>query len=93
MKPIRDKILVKPCETETKTSGGLFIPDNAKEKPIKGEVCEVGSGRVTADGQIVPLEVSIGYTVIFNKGAGIKVSEDGVDYLILDESQILAVVQ
>jgi len=91
--PIRDRILVKPADAETKTAGGLFIPDNAKEGPVQGTVVSAGSGRVTEDGSIVPLEVSVGATVMYTKGAGQTVTVDSEDHLILTEDQILAIVE
>lgn len=92
IKPIRDRILVKPAEPEKKTAGGLYIPDTAAEGPVKGEVIAAGSGKLTKDGNVVALEVAKGDTVLYTKGAGIKTSIDGSDYLILTEDQILATV-
>lgn len=91
--PIRDRILVKPVDAETKTAGGLYIPDNAKEGPVKGTVVSAGTGRVTDDGTVVPLVVSEGNTVMYVKGAGQTVTEDEQEYLILVEDQILAIVE
>lgn len=93
IKPIRDRILVKPAEAETKTAGGLFIPDNAKEGPVKGTVVSAGTGRITKDGNIVPLVVSEGNTVMYVKGAGQTVKVDDQEHLILTEDQILAIVE
>jgi chaperonin GroES len=91
--PIRDRILVKPAEVETKTTGGLFIPDNAKEGPVKGTVISAGTGRITDDGATVPLVVSEGNTVMFTKGAGQTVTINDQEHLILTEDQILAIVE
>jgi chaperonin GroES len=91
--PIRDRILVKPAEAETKTAGGLFIPDNAKEGPVQGTIVRVGAGRVTEDGNIVPLVVTEGNTVMYAKGAGVTTTVDNEDHLILTEDQILAIVE
>ena len=93
VKPIRDRILVKPAEAETKTAGGLFIPDNAKEGPVQGTIVSVGTGRVTDDGTVVPLVVAEGNTVMYTKGAGVATKVDNDEYLILTEDQILAIVE
>jgi len=93
VRPIRDRILVKPAEAETKTAGGLFIPDNAKEGPVQGTIVSVGTGRVTDDGTVVPLIVAAGNTVMYIKGAGVTTKVDNVEYLILTEDQILAIVE
>lgn len=92
VKPIRDRILVKPAEAETTTKGGLVIPDNAKEGPTKGTVLITGSGKVTDDGITIPLIVKEGDTVMYSKGAGVSVKLDDQALLILTEDQILAVV-
>lgn len=93
IKPIRDRILVKPADAETKTAGGLFIPDNAKEGPVKGTVVSAGTGRVTDDGTVVPLVVTEGNTVMYIKGAGQTVKVEDQEHLILTEDQILAIVE
>ena len=93
IKPIRDRILVKPADAETKTAGGLFIPDNAKEGPVRGTVVSAGTGRVTDDGTVVPLVVTEGNTVMYIKGAGQTVKVDDQEHLILTEDQILAIVE
>ena len=93
LNPIRDRILVKPAEAETKTAGGLFIPDNAKEGPVQGTIVSVGTGRVTDDGTVVPLVVTEGNTVMYTKGAGVTTKVDNDEYLILTEDQILAIVE
>ena len=88
IKPIFDKLYIKPADTETQSSGGIFIPDNATEKPTTGTVLAVGTGRITSDGTVIPLVVNVGDTVMYNKNAGIKVDE----HLILAEDQVLAVI-
>lgn len=93
IKPIRDRILVKPADAETKTAGGLFILDSAKEGPVQGTVVSIGTGRVTDDGTVVPLVVTEGSTVMYLKGAGQTVKVDNTDHLILTEDQILAIVE
>ena len=93
VRPIRDRILVKPADAETKTAGGLFIPDNANEGPVKGTVVSAGTGRVTEDGTVVPLVVTEGNTVMYVKGAGVTTKVDNTEYLILNEDQILAIIE
>jgi|TARA_B110000977_G_C10617198_1_gene314688 chaperonin GroES len=93
VRTIRDRILVQPADAETKTAGGLFIPDNATDGPVKGTVISAGSGRVTEDGTIVPLEVFVGNTVMYVKGAGHAVKVNDVDHIVLTEDQIIAIVE
>lgn len=92
-RPIRDRILVKPEDKESTTASGIFIPDNAAEKPLKGRVLAVGTGKVTEDGNIVPLVVQEGDTVLFGKYAGQTVKIDDVEHLIMKENDIMAIVQ
>ncbi|MBM4128621.1 MAG: co-chaperone GroES [Nitrospira sp.] len=92
-KPLRDRILVKYSSEEEKTSGGLFIPDTAKEKPQKGTVVAVGPGKITEDGKRQPIEVKIGDTVLFEKYSGSKIRIDEEDYLIIREEEILGIIE
>lgn len=92
IKPILDRICVKPNDTETTTAGGLFIPDNAKDTPVQGTVVSVGTGRITEDGTIVPLNVNEGDTVMYVKGAGQTINVDNDEHLILTEDQVLAIL-
>tara|TARA_B100001013_G_scaffold174581_1_gene104891 strand:+ start:156 stop:416 length:261 start_codon:yes stop_codon:yes gene_type:complete len=85
-------VVVKPIEREEVTSSGLVLPDTAREKPQEGEVVAVGAGRVADDGKRIEMEVQAGDTVVYSKYAGTEYKEDGVDYLILRESDILAKV-
>jgi len=91
--PVRDRVLVKVIEVETKTSGGLFIPDNSKDGPTKGKVVTVGTGRITNDGTTIPMIVGEGNTIMYSAGAGQPVTIDDQKYLILSEDQILAIVE
>ncbi len=91
-KPLNDRVLVKRVDVEEKTAGGLFIPETAKEKPSRGEVIAVGSGRVLDNGTRLPLEVKAGDIVIFGKYAGSEIKIDGIEHLVLREEDILAVV-
>lgn len=92
IKPIGDRVVIKVVEREEKTASGLFLPDTAKEKPQEGEIVAVGSGKVVGNA-VLPLELQVGDRVIYSKYAGTEVKYDGVEYLILRESDILAVIQ
>lgn len=92
-KPIRDQVIVKRHEVkEEKTEGGLYIPGTATEKPSTGEVIAVGSGKLTSTGTSIPLEVSVGDTVAFNKHAGIVLKVGTEEMLVLHEEQLLCVL-
>jgi chaperonin GroES len=91
LKPLEDRIVVKPSEGEETTSSGLVIPDTAKEKPVEGSVVAVGPGRFE-EGNRVPLDVKTGDTVIYSKYGGTEVKVDGEEYLILSARDVLAVV-
>jgi len=92
LKPLGDRVLLKVIETEKKTEGGIFLPDTAKEKPQKGEVVAVGTGKVTADGKKVPIEVKVGDKVIFSRYAGNEVKDGEEKYLLVNERDILGVI-
>jgi chaperonin GroES len=92
IRPLHDRILVKRLEEESKTSGGLFIPDTAKEKPIRAQVVAVGSGKRDKDGKVHALDVKAGDKILFAKYSGSEVKIDGEDHLILREDDILAVL-
>ena len=91
-RPLYDRVLVRRLEAEQKSSGGLFIPEAAKEKPQQAEVIAVGTGRIGKDNQTIPLVVKEGDKVLFGKYAGDEVKLDGVAHIILKESDILAVI-
>jgi chaperonin GroES len=91
LRPLNDRILIKRIASEEKTAGGLFIPENAKEKPQEGEVIAVGEGRHLENGKVRPLEVKKGDRVVFRKYAGNEVTLDNVEHVILKEDEILAV--
>lgn len=93
LRPLQDRILVKRVEEETKTAGGLFIPETAKEKPQRGQVVAAGNGKKTDDGKVLPLDVKVGDIVLFGKYAGTEVKVDGEDFLMMREDDILAVVE
>ena len=92
LKPLGDRIIIELVELEEKTASGIVLPDTAKEKPQEGKVIAVGTGRVLDNGERVALEVSVGDRIIFSKYAGTEVKYEGKDYLILRESDILAVI-
>ena len=91
LKPLGDRVVVKPNEGEEKTPSGIVLPDTAKEKPQEGEIVAVGSGRIE-EGKKVPLEVKVGDKVIYSKYGGTEVKVKGKEYLILSERDVLAVV-
>jgi chaperonin GroES len=93
LRPLQDRIIVKRVEEETKTAGGLFIPETAKEKPQRGEIVATGNGKKTEDGKVLPLDVKVGDIVLFGKYAGTEIKVDGDDYLMMREDDILAVVE
>ncbi len=93
LRPMQDRIIVKRLEEETKTAGGILIPDTAKEKPQKGEVVAVGNGKKTDDGKVIPLDVKAGDKVLFGKYAGTEIKIEGEEYLIMREDDILGVME
>ncbi|MFN4071539.1 MAG: co-chaperone GroES [Thermus caldifontis] len=93
IKPLGDRVVVKRIEEEPKTKGGIVLPDTAKEKPQKGKVIAVGTGRILENGQKVPLEVKEGDIVVFAKYGGTEIEIDGEEYVILSERDLLAVLQ
>jgi chaperonin GroES len=92
IRPVQDRILVKRIELETKSSGGIIIPDAAKEKPMEGEVIAVGNGRRLDDGTLHKPDVAVGDKVMFSKYAGSEVKIDGHEHLILREDDLLGVI-
>ncbi len=92
VRPLHDRVLVKRFDEEEKTKGGIFIPDNAKEKPIQGEIIAVGTGRVAEDGKIRPLDVKKGDRVLFGKYAGTEIKIEGEEFLMMREEDILGVL-
>ncbi len=92
-RPLHDRVLVKPLEAETKTAGGIIIPDTAKEKPMEGKVVAVGTGARGEDGKLVPMDVKKGDRVLYGKWSGTEVKVDGDDMLIIKESDIMGIVE
>ncbi len=93
LRPLQDRIIVKRLEEESKTAGGIFIPETAKEKPQKGEVVAVGKGKKTEDGKVLPVDVKKGDKVLFGKYAGTEIKIDGEEYLIMREDDILGIME
>jgi chaperonin GroES len=93
LKPLADRVVIKPLEDEDKTPGGIILPDTAKEKPMKGEIISTGPGGLNEKGERVKMEVKKGDVVIYGKYSGTDFKMDNQDYLILRESDILAIVE
>ncbi|MDP2329407.1 MAG: co-chaperone GroES [Reyranella sp.] len=91
-KPLHDRLLLKPMTAETKTKGGLIIPDTAQEKPMQGEVVAVGKGKRLEDGRLQAVDVKVGDKVIYGKWSGTEVKIGGVDHVILKEEDLFGVV-
>ena len=92
VRPLHDRILVKRTEEEERTSGGIIIPDTAKEKPLQARVVAIGSGKVQDDGSVRPLEVSVGDKILIGKYSGTDISLEGEEHVILREEDVLAIV-
>lgn len=93
VRPLHDRILVRRMAEEEKTSGGIIIPDTAKEKPQRGEVVATGSGRFTEDGKTLPLEVKVGDKILFSKYSGTELKLDGKEFLMMREEDVLGIIQ
>jgi len=92
-KPLKDRLLVKYSDEPEKSSGGLYIPDSAKEKPQKGEVIAAGPGRITDDGKLQKMDIKVGDVVLFEKYSGSKIQLDNEEYLIIKEDDVLGIVE
>ncbi|OQX87974.1 MAG: co-chaperone GroES [Candidatus Omnitrophica bacterium 4484_70.2] len=93
IKPLGDRVLIRPCEEKEKTKGGIVLPDTAKERPQEGEIVAVGEGRRTDDGKTVPLSLKVGDKVLYGKYSGTEITVDGEEYLIMREEDVLAVIE
>ncbi|MFH1902697.1 MAG: co-chaperone GroES [Candidatus Omnitrophota bacterium] len=93
IKPLGDRVVVKPLETVEKSKGGIVIPDTAKEKPQEGKVVAVGKGRVTDDGKVIAAEVKVDDKVLYGKYSGTEITVDSEEYVVLHESDILGIVE
>jgi chaperonin GroES len=92
IRPLADKVIVQRIEAESQTAGGIFLPESAKEKPQRGMIIAVGNGRLNSDGTRSEMQVAKGDEVLFTSYAGTEIKHDGQEYLIMDESGIMAVV-
>jgi chaperonin GroES len=92
-RPLHDRVVIERIDAESKTAGGIIIPDTAKEKPQEGKVVAVGSGGRDDGGKLIPIDVKVGNRILFGKWSGTEVKIDGVEYLITKESDIMGVVE
>ncbi|NJC87937.1 MAG: co-chaperone GroES [Desulfuromonas sp.] len=93
IRPLHDRIIVERLEEETKTAGGIIIPDTAKEKPQQGKVIAVGKGKKTEDGKVLPLDVKVGDKILFGKYAGTEIKIEGKEFLMMREEDVLGVIE
>lgn len=92
VRPLHDRVLVRRLAEESKTAGGIIIPDTAKEKPQRGEIVATGKGRVTEDGKVTPLDVKVGDSILFGKYSGTELKLNGEEYLMMREEDILGIM-
>ena len=92
-RPLHDRVLIKALDSEEKTSGGIIIPDTAKEKPQEGDVVAVGPGAKSEDGKIVSMDVKVGDIVLFGKWSGTEIKIDGTEYSIMKESDVMGIAK
>ena len=93
IRPLHDRVIIQRLEAETKSAGGIVIPDTAKEKPIQGEVIAVGTGKILEDGKVRPLDVKVGDKILFGKYAGTELKIEGDEHLVMREDEVLGVVE
>ncbi|WP_313914025.1 co-chaperone GroES [Tahibacter sp.] len=93
LRPLHDRVIIKRLEAETKSAGGIVIPDSATEKPVRGEVIAAGSGKILEDGKVRPIAVKAGDKVLFGKYSGTEVKIDGEELLVMREEDLLAVIE
>lgn len=91
-RPLHDRVLVRLVEADTKTAGGIIIPDSATEKPMEGEIVAVGTGHINDNGEVRPLDVKTGDKVIFSKWAGTEIAVEGEDLMVMKESDLIGIV-
>lgn len=92
VKPLADRILVKPLDAQEKTKGGIVLPDTAKEKPQEGKIVAVGKGKTTDEGKVQPMELKVGDIIIYGKYSGTEITVDGEELLIMREEDVFAVI-
>jgi chaperonin GroES len=93
LRPLHDRVIIKRLEAETKSAGGIVIPDTATEKPIKGEVIAVGTGKILDDGKVRPMGVKAGDKVLFGKYSGTEVKVEGEELLVMREEDLMAIIE
>ncbi|GMV28149.1 MAG: 10 kDa chaperonin [Rhodanobacteraceae bacterium] len=93
LRPLHDRVIIKRLEAETKSAGGIVIPDSATEKPVRGEVIAAGAGKILEDGKVRPIAVKAGDKVLFGKYSGTEVKIDGEELLVMREEDLLAVIE
>lgn len=93
IRPLHDRVIIQRLEAETKSAGGIVIPDSAAEKPIRGKVMAVGKGKILENGDIRPLDVKVGDHILFGKYSGTEVKVDGEEYLVMREEDVMAVIE
>ncbi|HEX6928936.1 MAG TPA: co-chaperone GroES [Gammaproteobacteria bacterium] len=93
LRPLHDRVIIKRLEAETKSAGGIVIPDSATEKPIKGEVVAIGKGKILENGEVRPLDLKVGDKVLFGKYSGTEVKVEGEELLVMREEDVMAVLE
>jgi chaperonin GroES len=93
IRPLHDRVIVKRLESETKTAGGIVIPDSAAEKPVQGKIVAVGKGKILEGGEIRPLDVKVGDKILFGKYSGTEVKVDGEELVVMREEDVMAVIE
>ena len=93
IRPLHDRVIVKRLESETRTAGGIVIPDSAAEKPVQGKIVAVGKGKILEDGTVRPLDVKIGDKILFGKYSGTEVKVDGDELVVMREEDVMAIIE
>ena len=93
IRPLHDRVIVKRLESETKTAGGIVIPDSAAEKPMQGKIVAVGKGKILEDGTVLPLDLKVGDKILFGKYSGHEVKLDGEELVVMKEEDVMAVIE